>query len=77
MISIINIGPHTQDLGGERNYEVRINDKTICTFKHSRINGLSVCLLEAAKAVEKQKWKEFSEDIAGFSGKSEKYDADF
>ena len=27
MIAIINKGPHTNDLGGERNYEVRINDE--------------------------------------------------
>jgi hypothetical protein len=29
MIAIINKGPHTNDIGGERNYEVRINNNSI------------------------------------------------
>jgi len=63
MIAIINKGPHTNDIGGERNYEVRINNKVICTFKHKRTNGLAVCLMEAAKAVEKTRWAKFAKEI--------------
>jgi hypothetical protein len=63
MIAIINKGPHTNDIGGERNYEVRINNKVICTFKHKRTNGLAVCLMEAAKAVEKTRWAKFANEI--------------
>jgi len=54
MIAIINKGPHTNDLGGERNYEVRINDAVICTFKHRRADGLAACLRSAAEAVEEK-----------------------
>ena len=59
MISITNVGPHTADPGGERNYELRINNELICTFKHKRINGLAACLLNAAKAVERKKLEGF------------------
>lgn len=40
-------------------YEVRINEKRITTFKHHRPAGLKACLLAAAEAVERQKWEDF------------------
>jgi hypothetical protein len=64
MIAIVNTGPHDDSNPlGERTYEVRINSKVIATFKHKRGDGLGVCLLEASKAVEKQKWMELEEFI--------------
>lgn len=39
-------------------YEVRINEKRITTFKHNRPAGLRACLLAAANAVEAQKWRD-------------------
>ena len=39
-------------------YEVRINEKRITTFKHHRPAGLKACLLAAAEAVERQKWED-------------------
>lgn len=52
MIAIVNVGPHNNpDLGGERNYEVRINHTVITTFKHKRRDGLATCLSLAADAV--------------------------
>ena len=51
MIAIINRGPFTEDLGGERNYEIKINNDTICFFKHYRRDGLAECLRKAADAV--------------------------
>ena len=54
MIAIINRGPHTGDSGGERNYDVCINDKLIAQFKHKRSDGLATCLRKAADAVEQK-----------------------
>lgn len=59
MIAIVNVGPHTNAPGGERNYEVRINRDVIATFKHRRADGLATCLRRAAKAVDDQ--REFEE----------------
>lgn len=58
MICIVNVGPHTEDLGGERMYEVRINNNVITTFKHKRIDGLGACLLAASEAVDKKIWED-------------------
>jgi len=62
MIAIVNVKAHDTDIGGLRTYEVRINDQVITTFQHRRKDGLGRCLLEASKAVDRQKWdglKEF------------------
>jgi hypothetical protein len=40
-------------------YEIKINDKFITSFKHKREEGLSVCLLRAAEAVEKKDLLDF------------------
>jgi len=57
VIAIVNVGPHDDpDKLGWRTYEVRINADVICTFRHCRADGLGRCLLEASKAVERQKW---------------------
>ena len=49
-----------RNLGGDTlgvcTYEVRINEKVITTFKHSRPDGLSKCLDLASKAVLQQQW---------------------
>ena len=60
VITIVNLGKNPQPFG-EHVYEVRINEKVICQFKHMREEGLGVCLLEASKAVERQKWIEAAE----------------
>jgi hypothetical protein len=53
MIAIVNIGPYNDpDLGGWRDYEVRINHKLITTFRHKRSDGLAGCLAKAADAVQ-------------------------
>ena len=54
MIAIVNIGPQTDDPGGVRNYEVRINHDLIATFQHKRSDGLAVCLAKASEAVASQ-----------------------
>ena len=59
MIAIVNVGPHDDsDKLGVRTYEVRINADVVCTFRHRRADGLGRCLLEASKAVERQKWEQ-------------------
>lgn len=52
MIQIINVGPLTDDPGGERTYEVRVGENLICTFVHARRDGLAECLHRAGRAVE-------------------------
>lgn len=42
---------------GECIYQLRINNKVIAEFKHSRPDGLSECLKKAAIAAEKNKWE--------------------
>ena len=37
-----------------RKYEVKINNRTICRFTHSRSDGLATCLRRAANAVAKK-----------------------
>jgi hypothetical protein len=59
VIAIVNVGPHDDpDKLGWRTYEVRINSDVVCTFRHRRADGLGRCLLEASKAVERQKWEQ-------------------
>lgn len=52
MIAIVNIsqGPAF----GWQEYELRINDHIITRFKHRREDGLTVCLLKAAAAAERE-----------------------
>jgi hypothetical protein len=59
VIAIVNVGPHDDpNKLGWRTYEVRINADVVCTFRHRRADGLGRCLLEASKAVERQRWAE-------------------
>ena len=55
-IIIRNLGPTTEqnadDPMGERQYELRINNRVLAYFKHTRKNGLAACLREAANAAE-------------------------
>ena len=55
MIAIVNI---TQpcDPFGVHTYSLRINKQEICQFDHKREERLAKCLMETAKAVERQKW---------------------
>ena len=58
MIAIVNMGPHDpKSPMGWRTYEVRINHDVIARFQHKRADGLGKCLLEASKAIERQKWE--------------------
>ena len=71
MIAIVNVGPHDDpDKLGWRTYELRINADVVCTFKHRRADGLGRCLLEASKAVERQKLEQAARilDIANDTG---------
>ena len=54
-IIIKNIGGNPL---GYCKYEIRINDKLIATFGHWRPDGLSKCLMEAARAIERQQWED-------------------
>ena len=49
-----------RNLGGDTlgicDYEIRINERRITTFKHNRLDGLGVCLELASKAVTQQMW---------------------
>ena len=38
-------------------YQLRINQRIIAEFEHSRPDGLSVCLQKAAQAAEKETWE--------------------
>lgn len=59
MIAIVNVGPQQPASPlGVHAYEVRINQKVVAVFRHKREDGLSACLISAAKAVEKEKWEE-------------------
>ena len=55
MIAIVNVGG---DQLGVCKYEVRINKKVVGEFEHNRVDGLTVCIEKAAKAVERHKWIE-------------------
>ena len=58
----------TADPQGEYNYQVKINDKLICFFKHERHKGLAACLSAASKAVSKRQ----SYDLIDFYTKVQK-----
>ena len=50
-----------QNMGGSPlgvcKYQLRINEKIIAEFEHSRPDGLATCLKKAADAAEKAKWE--------------------
>lgn len=50
-IVITNISDH-DDLAGENDYALKINDRTLVQFKHERRQGLAACLRAAADAYE-------------------------
>ena len=54
-IIIKNIGGNPL---GYCKYEIHINNKLITTFGHRRTDGLSKCLMEAARAIERQQWED-------------------
>lgn len=58
MIAIVNVSKEPKAIGWQ-DYEVRINAQVVATFRHKREEGLTKCLQEAAKAVEKEKWTAF------------------
>ena len=52
-ITITNISNTDSPLFGVDDYQLRINNKVICKFKHKReVNGLAQCLRDAADAVD-------------------------
>ena len=53
MITIVNIGPFGPFADEPCNYEVRINRRLICRFRHKLSDGLVICLLWAAWGVYK------------------------
>ena len=42
---------------GQTRYTIHINEEFMAEFWHKREDGLGGCLLEASKAVEKNKWE--------------------
>ncbi|MDP2902412.1 MAG: hypothetical protein Q8N96_04815 [Methylovulum sp.] len=62
MIAIVNISTHGFPIGWNE-YELRINEKVIATFRHKREEGLTKCLELAAAAAEKAKWEQAREMI--------------
>jgi hypothetical protein len=52
-IIIHNISGDDFDATGLNKYQVRINQKVIAEFEHTRSDGLATCLRMAADAVEK------------------------
>ena len=62
MITIQNQGIRRE---GKAKYVIRVGNVFIAEFWHKREDGLGGCLLEASKAVEKNKWallKKIKED---------------
>jgi len=58
MIQIINTG---KKKGKKTHYEIVINNVTEGEFWHNRLEGLGVCLLEASKSVERDKYLKIKE----------------
>ncbi len=54
MIIVHNISKEYSSTGWQQ-YEVKVNDKLICTFDHKASNGLAECLRAAGDAVEDKK----------------------
>lgn len=52
---------------GEHKYVLKINNKVICEFTHTREDGLAVCLEKASKAADKQMWLEVSAAFEAFN----------
>jgi len=50
-VIITNVSEN-DDLEGENDYILRINDRVIASFKHIRSEGLAACLRRAADAAE-------------------------
>ena len=64
MISVVNVSPEDAPTKGMNDYEVRINRKVICSFRHDRqYNCLAQCLRDAADAVDKQVVKDQAEVV--------------
>lgn len=77
MITIQNVGPFNQSPFGLKDYEVRINNELVATFRHKREEGLANCLWEAAKAVERKKWEKPVEDMHKLCSKPNKPISEF
>ena len=54
-----------QNMGGPPDgvcrYELRINRDTVATFEHDRRDGLAICLMQAAEAVQKKHVEQLAE----------------
>jgi len=64
-IVIFNRGPLNKTGRGVRDYEVVVQNKSICKFKHKREDGLAVCLEKAAKAVRDQHEQDLLKIVRG------------
>jgi hypothetical protein len=64
-ITIFNRGPANVTGRGVRDYELVIQKKSICKFKHKREDGLAVCLEKAAKAVRAQHEQDLLKIVRG------------
>ena len=51
---IHNVTPEGVPDDQEHSYEVKINHRTLATFKHVRDDGAAACLRKAADAIEKR-----------------------
>jgi predicted DNA-binding protein (UPF0278 family) len=56
MITIQNISKKYSKTDWQE-YEIKINSRVICKFKHKASNGLAKCLAEASEAVYEAKQK--------------------
>lgn len=55
MLAIVNVSPEDAPMRGLNQYELRINQRVICTFEHDRgVGNLSQCLRDAADAFDKR-----------------------
>lgn len=58
VICIANISKTLSRVGWQ-DYELRVNDKVIATFRHKREDGLTKCLQLATEAAERSKWQTY------------------
>ena len=56
MIKIIKDDVHIRK---ECVYRVQIGQQLICKFDHNKLDGLAVCLRQAADSLEQSEWADF------------------
>lgn len=63
MITIENKGPFDDKIDEPSKYTLVIRGQEICSFKHRRIDGLSQCLIEAAKAFQESEAERIRKEV--------------